>query len=77
MKGRTSWIGLFVACSIGVCGGAAAAQPAAPPAGYEIEEKYTRKSPDGAITIEQYPNKGYGRLEMAVLGAPAGRIHAA
>jgi hypothetical protein len=48
MKGRTAWIGLFVACSIGV---AAAAQPAAPPAGYEIDEQFTRKSPDGAITI--------------------------
>ena len=46
-----------VACSIGVCSGAAAAQPAAPPAGYKIEEKYTRKSPGGAITIEQYLNK--------------------
>ena len=57
MKGRTSWIGLFVACSIGVCGGAAAAQPAAPPAGYKIEEKYTKKSPDGATTVEQYLNK--------------------
>jgi hypothetical protein len=57
MKGRTSWIGLFVALSIGVCSGAAAAQPAAPPAGYKIEEKYTQKSPDGAITIEQYVNK--------------------
>jgi long-chain acyl-CoA synthetase len=31
MNGKTSWIGLFVACSIGVCGAAAAAQPAAPP----------------------------------------------
>jgi hypothetical protein len=57
MKGRISWIGLFVACSIGVCSGAAAAQPAAPPAGYKIEEKYTKTSPDGAITIEQYLNK--------------------
>ena len=57
MKGRTSWIGLFVACSIGVCGGAAAAPPAAPPATYKIEEKYTKTSPDGAITIEQYLNK--------------------
>ena len=57
MKGRTYWIGLFVACSIGVCSGAAAARPAAPPAGYKIEEKYTQKSPDGAITIEQYLNQ--------------------
>src|SRR5258706_5220670 len=57
MKGRTSWIGLFVACSVGVCSAAAAAQPAATPAGYKIEEKYTQKSPDGATTIEQYLNK--------------------
>jgi hypothetical protein len=57
MQGRTSWIGLFVACSIGVCSGADAVQPAAPPAGYKIQEKYTRKSPDGATTIEQYLNK--------------------
>ena len=57
MKGGTSWIGLFVACTIGVCSGAAAAPPAAPPANYKIEEKYTRRSPDGAIAIEQYLNK--------------------
>jgi hypothetical protein len=57
MKGRTSWIGLLIACSIGVCSGTAAAQPAAPPVGYKIDEKFTQKSPDGAITIEQYLNK--------------------
>lgn len=57
MKGTTSWIGLFMACSIGLCSGAAAAQPAAPPAGYKIEEKFTQKSPDGSIAIEQYLNK--------------------
>src|SRR5213595_2240409 len=57
MKGRTAWIGLFVACSIGDCSGAAATQPAAPPAGYEIDDQYTQKSPDGATTIEQYLNK--------------------
>src|ERR1700722_19279876 len=57
MKGRISWIGLLIACSIGVCHAAAAAQPTAPPAGYAIEEKYTQKSPDGATTIEQYLNK--------------------
>jgi hypothetical protein len=52
------WIGLFVACSIVFCRDAAAAQqPAAPPAGYNIEEEYTQKSPDGATTIEQYENK--------------------
>ena len=59
MKGQDILdFGLFVACSIGVCGKAAAAPPAAPPAGYTIEEKYTRKSPDDAIAIEQYANKG-------------------
>ncbi len=57
MQGRTSWIGLFVACSIGLCSGAAAPPPAAPPAGYTIEEEYTQKSPDGAVAIEQYLNK--------------------
>ncbi len=57
MKGRTFWIGLFLACSIGACRAGAAVQPAAPPAGYAIDEEYTQKSPDGAITIEQYLNK--------------------
>ena len=57
MRGWTSWIGLLVAASIGVCGPAAAAPPAAPPAGYKIYEKYTQKSPDGAVTIEQYLNQ--------------------
>ena len=57
MKGRTAWIGLVVACMIGHSSGAAAAQPAAPPAGYTIEEKYTQKSPDGGTAIEQYFNK--------------------
>jgi hypothetical protein len=57
MNGRLCWIGLFVACSIGICSGAAAAQPAAPPAGYKIEEKYTKTSPDGAVAIEQYFNE--------------------
>jgi hypothetical protein len=57
MKARTSWIALLVVCSIGVCSAAAAVQPAAPPAGYTIEEKYTQKSPDGSVTIEQYVNK--------------------
>ena len=57
MKIKTSLIGLVV-CGIGVFSiGTAAAQPAAPPAGYKIEEKYTQKSPDGVITIEQYLNK--------------------
>src|SRR5712675_1017019 len=33
------------------------AQPAGPPAGYKIDPKFTKTSPDGAITIEQYLNK--------------------
>jgi hypothetical protein len=57
MKGRTFWIGPLMAFSIGLYSGAAAARPAAPPPGYEIDEKFTQKSPDGAITIEQYLNK--------------------
>jgi hypothetical protein len=58
MKVRTSLIGLLVACGIGVCSiGAAAAQPAGPPVGYNIDPEFTGKSPDGAITIEQYVNK--------------------
>lgn len=57
MKGRAFWIGLLVACSIGISGAVATAEPAAPPTGYKINEKYTRKSPDGATTIEQYLNK--------------------
>ncbi|MGY8682927.1 hypothetical protein Q2941_34915 [Bradyrhizobium sp. UFLA05-153] len=53
----TSWIGLLVALSIGICSAAAATPPIAPPSGYNIEDEYTRKSPDGAVTIEQYLNK--------------------
>jgi len=58
MKGRASLIGLLVACCIsGGSISAAAAPPAAPPAGFEINEEYTQKSPDGSVTIEQYVNK--------------------
>jgi hypothetical protein len=53
----TFWAGLFMTCNIGICGAAAAASTDAPPASYKIEEKYTRTSPDGATTIEQYLNK--------------------
>jgi hypothetical protein len=54
----TSVIGLLGVCAIGVCHlGTAAAQPAGPPAGYNINPEFTEKSPDGAITIEQYENK--------------------
>ena len=48
----------LVACAIGAWGvGRAAAQPAAPPAGYTIDPEFTQVSTDGAITIEQYLNK--------------------
>jgi hypothetical protein len=53
MNHRTFLIGLFLVCGIGT----ATAKPAGPPAGYEIDPQYTQKSPDGAITIEQYVNK--------------------
>ena len=58
MKVGTSLIFLLVVCGIGVCSiGTAAAQPAGPPAGYKIDPEFTKTSPDGAITIEQYVNK--------------------
>ena len=58
MKVRTSLIGLLVVCGIGVCSiSTAAAPPAGPPAGYNINAEFTEKSPDGAIAIEQYENK--------------------
>src|SRR5215510_2872337 len=50
---RTSLIGLLVLCAIGT----AVAEPAGPPAGYKIDPEFTRTSPDGVITIEQYLNK--------------------
>src|SRR5579863_8182932 len=44
--------------AIGAWGvGTAAAQPAAPPAGYTIDPQFTQVSTDGAITVEQYLNK--------------------
>jgi hypothetical protein len=53
MNHRTFLIGLFLVCDI--C--TATAKPAGPPAGYKIDPQYTQKSPDGAITVEQYVNK--------------------
>jgi hypothetical protein len=50
---RTSLIGLLILCAIGT----AVAEPAGPPAGYKIDPEFTRTSPDGVITIEQYLNK--------------------
>jgi hypothetical protein len=52
MNPRAFLIGLFVVCGIGT----ATAEPG-PPAGYEIDPRYTQKSPDGATTIEQYLNQ--------------------
>jgi hypothetical protein len=48
----------FLAASMVAGPVAAVAQPAAgPPAGYKIDPEFTKSSPDGAITIEQYLNK--------------------
>jgi hypothetical protein len=58
MRVATSLLGTLVACAIGAWGlSTAAAQPAAPPAGYTIDPEFTRTSTDGAITVEQYLNK--------------------
>lgn len=58
MRVRRLLIEALAACAIGAWAiGAAAAQPAGPPAGYEIEPEHTVKSPDGSVTIEQYVNK--------------------
>lgn len=58
MRVRTFLIEMLVVCGLGIAAiGTVAAQPAAPPKGYEIYEKYTRKSPDGSVTIEQYLNQ--------------------
>ena len=58
MRVRTSLIRLLVACGVGAWGiGTAAAQPAGPPAGYDIDPEFTSTSSDGAITIEQYVKK--------------------
>ena len=57
--GLRSFIGLFLAAAVGV----AAAQTPGPPEGYTLDAEFTEKSPDGAITIEQYakndPDAGY------------------
>jgi len=45
LKVRTSLIGLLVVCGIGACSiGTAAAQPAGPPAGYNINPEFTGKA---------------------------------
>lgn len=57
MRGRAFWIGVVVACGVGLCDGPAAAQSAGPPAPYAREEQFSRASPDGTITVEQYVDK--------------------
>jgi hypothetical protein len=57
MRVGTALLRALVACAIGAWGLAAAAQPAAPPADYEIDPKFAQTSADGAITVEQYVNK--------------------
>jgi hypothetical protein len=58
MKVRTALICLLIVCGISLCSiGTTAAQLAGPPAGYKIDPKFVKTSPDGAITIEQYVNK--------------------
>jgi hypothetical protein len=50
MTPKAFLIGFFLACAIG----SASAEPAGPGADYIINPEYTQKSPDGAISIEQY-----------------------
>lgn len=58
MRVRTVLIGALAFCAVGVAAiDMAAAQRATPPAGYTINEKYTRKSPDGSVSLEQYLNQ--------------------
>lgn len=58
MRVRTFLMDLLVICGLGIAAiGAAAAEPAGPPAGYQIYPENTQKSPDGTVTIEQYLNK--------------------
>ena len=48
----------LIAGAIGIATvGAVAAQPAGPPAGYELQPEHTKTSADGATTIEQYVDK--------------------
>ena len=50
MKLKASLLGVFIACGVV----AASARAAGPPADYQLAPDWTRKSPDGATTIEQY-----------------------
>ncbi len=74
MTVRLSLTGLLVVCGLSI--GAAAAPPAGPPAGYTIDPEFTEKSPDGAITIEQYENKDPDDYKWQFWAA-GGHVHAA
>jgi hypothetical protein len=50
MKLKASLIGVFIACGAV----ATSAHAAGPSADYRLDPQWTRKSPDGATTIEQY-----------------------
>jgi len=58
MKVAVPLIGLLALCGVSFWSiGTAAAQPAGPPSGYNINAEFTETSPNGAVTIEQYENK--------------------
>ena len=58
MRAGRFLIETLAVCAIAFWGtGAAAAQPAGPRAGYEIEPEHTVTSSDGSVTIEQYVDK--------------------
>src|SRR5262245_51648660 len=50
MKPKVSLIGVFIACVVVVTSACAAGASA----DYQLDPQWTRKSPDGATTIEQY-----------------------
>ena len=67
MKVRTFLIGFFVACGVGLSPiGAAAAEPTAPAAGYNIDPEYTKTSTDGAIAIEGEASEIVARVGRGV-----------
>ena len=50
MKLKAFLIGVFIACGVV----ATSARAAGPSADHKLDPQWTRKSPDGATTIEQY-----------------------
>jgi hypothetical protein len=51
MTSKAFLTGLFLVCSVGL---ASAAEPTGPASDYTLDPELTQKSPDGAVTIEQY-----------------------